>query len=129
MPCQRSELRGRIADTYRKELVLPIQQLGDSTYAEHTLVLGWVLPFGVQDAGTDDLGQILNVHKVASLFIHMREGGNPFQEDEEYLHTVSVVLWHQATDQVQSFLAFLIVLDVYAYARSAIIASERNEVA
>ena len=75
--------------------VLALQQFGDNSDGSKTLVSDGVPTARVEDARTDDRSKILEIHLAPSNFVHVGEGGNPFEECEKHLHRIPVALGKQ----------------------------------
>ena len=64
------------------EFFLSLHQGLDGSNRDKAVVPHGVLTLGIQYAWAYDSGQIGDIHLAAGFFVDVREGGNPFQEDE-----------------------------------------------
>lgn len=92
---------GRDFDGDLENLVLVLEQLVHRTDGEEALVARRILRPGVEDVGGDDGRQILQVHLAAGFLVDVREGGDPFEEDEEDLDAVPMRFREKAGDEVE----------------------------
>lgn len=83
----------------------------NSMHSREAFILGRVFALGVEDIGTNDGREILEIHLAPRLFVDVREGRHPLKEDEDDLHRVAVVLWHETANQVHDSLPFSEALD------------------
>ena len=90
-----------------------LEKLGNGADGEERLVLGRVLALGVEDVGTDDGGQIGQIHLAARLLVDVGEGGDPLEEDEDDLHRVAVRFGQQAADEMEDARALFGRLDAW----------------
>lgn len=75
--------------------VLALQQFCDDSDGTKTLVSDGIPTARVEDARTDDRSKVLEIHLASGDFVHVGEGGNPFEEYEKYLHRIPVALGKQ----------------------------------
>lgn len=83
-------------------------------HGTEALVLVRVLALGVEDVGTDDGCEVVEVHLGSRLLVDVGEGGDPLEEDEECLHRVAVGFGEEAAYQVHDLLPLLQRLDPWS---------------